>query len=114
MVGSSSLQTCPKALIATGSRYTAAVVVDLFWKPYDARFRDLLDELKFHRQVLRDYLDLAQYQEDVRHQKTVSEALKEAAEERLRAAESRFAVKQVQSVSEEMKEHLELKSRGTL
>lgn len=37
-----------------GARQPVCVVTNLFWRPFDARFRDLLEKIKFHCQLVKD------------------------------------------------------------
>ena len=56
----------------------------LFWKPYNARFDDLLHRLSIHSQIIKDEVLYATYRETVQVQKFIKD-------ENLRAADARFA-----------------------
>jgi hypothetical protein len=43
----------------TELKRTPLVVGELLWKPFDIRFQDILERLKFHQSVLRDELKWA-------------------------------------------------------
>jgi hypothetical protein len=40
-------------------RRTPTVIGDLFWKPFDVRFGEILDQMRFHQQVAKDALQWA-------------------------------------------------------
>jgi hypothetical protein len=42
----------------TGVNYKPSLISDLFWKPFDARFSDLLDRLRCHQEVFRCEMQL--------------------------------------------------------
>jgi hypothetical protein len=39
-------------------RRTHVIIGDLLWKPFDARFKEILEQMKFHRQTLMDEVKL--------------------------------------------------------
>ncbi|KAK3386581.1 hypothetical protein B0H63DRAFT_137981 [Podospora didyma] len=50
------------------ARATAAVVADLLWKPFDLRFRNVVDKINFHQGIVREELDftvMTKIQDDI-------------------------------------------------
>ena len=38
---------------------TPVIVADLLWRPFESRFQDVIERMKFHRAILKDELNLA-------------------------------------------------------
>ncbi|OCL06693.1 hypothetical protein AOQ84DRAFT_410359, partial [Glonium stellatum] len=69
-----------------GQKATPLVVADLFWKPFDVRFTDLLEKMKWHRKVIKFEILLIQYEQ-------AKEAIEKLTEEQMRAEEERLEAK---------------------
>jgi hypothetical protein len=46
----------------SGNRSSVVIFSSLFWKPYDARFQDVLDSMKHHQKLLTTELSLYGHQ----------------------------------------------------
>jgi len=90
------------------------VVVDLLWKPFDARFSHLLEDLSFHRQVLRDEVLLLQIYGVEGLRKEAADERVEAQHERFQASKSRMAVEETHKTIEEVKSLIQEQKQGML
>jgi hypothetical protein len=89
-------------------------VIDLFWKPYDARYQELLGNLAFHRQILIDFLQLESYKDVVCNRNAASDALQKDAETRLAFAEIRMTAEKSKHVSNSVRATVERSYRGMM
>lgn len=97
----------------SGDRRTPFIVADLFWKPFDARFQDLLQDFAFHEKLLKDELVVAQLQDVRTVMESIAEERLRAAKERLHAADGREEMRRTSVLTEEMKSLLEQQHQGT-
>jgi hypothetical protein len=44
-----------------GLKRTPVVITELLWKPFDVRFRDVMERMKFHQKVVKAELEVAAY-----------------------------------------------------
>ncbi|ORY05553.1 hypothetical protein BCR34DRAFT_604476 [Clohesyomyces aquaticus] len=96
------------------SRNTSLIVLDLFWKPYDARFKDLEESMNLHREVLSAYLDLETLKHGVQSNAAASQAVEEAAEARLKIAEVQLTLEQTRETSKRTAEQVERAYRDSV
>lgn len=98
--------------LVSGPKRRPFIFASLVWKPFDSRFQDLLEQLSYHRQLLRDEMVLAEYH-CAENARLAGELDKfEAAVERQRAAEARDVQDQTRQLTEEMKVLLEDQQKG--
>jgi hypothetical protein len=109
----------PYVLITAGQRMPLVVINTLVWKPFDSRFEDLLNDLKFHRELLESELNL--WNSQTMHAKMqnvhdisdmVIKELEKAAEERRQAHWAREIHRYEQNVSDQMKRLIEEELKG--
>lgn len=98
-------------MIREGAKPVPLVVADLFWKPFEARFDELLEKLRLHQDMVKDEVTIATYMDMKR---TSNEEKRLHAEDRLRAAETRLAAKQTQRENEETRKRLYKSTRGNI
>ena len=78
--------------LAVEAKKVPFVVTGLFWKPFDARFEDLLDDLRFHQDLVKSEMLLAEMHDTRKAREFNSTYLLEV-QGRLRAAEKAQAAK---------------------
>jgi len=98
-------------MIREGAKPVPLVVADLFWKPFEARFDDLLEKLRFHQDMVKDEMTIATY---IDMKRKSNEEKRLHAEDRLRAAETQLAAKQIQRENEETRKRLYKSTRGNV
>lgn len=90
------------------------MVCDLLWTPFDVRFKDLLTQLEYHKELVTSELILANARASKDIQKALEYEQKLAAKERSNAEKARKQLDQLSALSEEMKLDLERKNKGEL
>ena len=70
-------ETTPATNHFKGAKRTPLIVPGLFWKPFDARFEYILDDLKFHTDLLNSELLLAKLLETHIGRKAISKQISE-------------------------------------
>ena len=88
------------------------MVTNLFWKPFDARFKDLLERIKFHRQLVKDETLVTIYENSTRTISAQAAEHAKAAKERIRASDARDMINHTSKLAEEMKNSLQQQQRG--
>jgi len=68
-------------------------VTNLFWRPFDARFKDLLEKIKFHCQLVKDETLVTIYENSTLTISAQAAEYAEAAKGRIRASEVREEMK---------------------
>lgn len=89
----------------TEVKHTPVVIGELFWKPFESRFQDLLEQLNFHRELVKDEFILAQFQQ-------AEAARREELEERVKAKDARMRINKNLDLSEDTKRLLQDEQRG--
>ncbi|KAF2739919.1 hypothetical protein EJ04DRAFT_572652 [Polyplosphaeria fusca] len=84
------------------------IMTSLFWKPFDARFEDLLDDFRFHADLVKVELLLADFTADQLGRETVASNITEI-NNRLKKAEKARQASDGKSLSDEAKAALEKK-----
>lgn len=87
-------------------------MTNLFWKPFDARFRDLLERIKFHRQLVKDETLVTIYENSTLTISAQAAEYAEVAKERIRASDARDIINHTSMLTEEMKNNLQQQQRG--
>ena len=88
-------------------------MTSLFWKPFDARFRDLLEKIKFHCQLVKDETLVTIYENSTLTISAQAAEYAEAAKDRIRASEVRDVINHTSALTEEMKNSLQQQQRGS-
>lgn len=83
------------------------IIASLLWKPYDVRFQDLLSQLKTHRTLLQDELQLAHYLATKAAVEVEKDERVKALERRLAATEAQSVAKRALKISEAIQRHQE-------
>ena len=78
--------------LAVETQKVPFVVTGLFWKPFDARFEDLLDDLRFHQDLVKSEMLLAEMH-DTRKARELNRTYLLEVQGRLRTAERVQAAK---------------------
>lgn len=105
-----NLQQVPLTLLAT--RKTSLVILDLFWKPYDARFNDLIDTMSSHRDILSSYMDFQVYKNILESRDENRKERMDEAMERMKSAEARLVGEKHFELTKRMREDQERSNRG--
>jgi hypothetical protein len=79
--------------IITASKSSAAIVMKLLWKPFDAFFETTLEELRFHADLVRDEIIIEQLNTSTCHNRMSLEEQARAAQDRIASAEAREVAK---------------------
>lgn len=82
------------------------------WRPFDARFQDLLERMAYHRKLVEGELTLVPAQATHDAEKAAVQERALAAEERSHAEEARTKALVASSCTAEMKRLLEEEHRG--
>ena len=82
------------------------MIGSLCWKPFDARFGDLVGQLKFHQEVLKDEIAIHEFQRS-------HDARVEGVEERRKAADGRETLKLNYNLSSEIRESQLMEACGS-
>lgn len=80
---------------------TPLIATDLFWRPFDLRFEDLLKQLEFHARIARTELDLANIYAGIEERSKSCAERDAIAAERVEAEIERKAAAQERAVSAE-------------
>jgi hypothetical protein len=86
-----------------------AVVFSLMWKPFDAFFEEILQELRFHSDLVKEELTLVQLELSITHNQSDVEERRRAAEDRIAAAKTRKTIDHSNSLASETLKLLEKK-----
>jgi hypothetical protein len=65
-----SAEICSQIYNHAGAKRSPFVVAGLLWKPFDARFEDILDDFRFHGDVMDRELKLVQLDDTKKLQET--------------------------------------------
>jgi hypothetical protein len=93
------LSSCPifaHSFAHTELKRTPVVIAELLWRPFESRFQDIIERMKFHQAILKDELDLA----------VKKSLLSKLDAEMKRAEEARLQAERHAKLSEEIKETL--------
>ena len=82
------------------------------WKPFSARFEDIIEQMKSHREVLHDELKILQLQASKESRQEAAEERRFAANERERQAVARADVELIKSDVEANRRLLEQQYKG--
>ena len=83
------------------------MVTDLFWKAFDARFRDLLERIKFHCQLVKYETLVTIYENSIFTISAQAAEHAEAAKKRIRASDAKDMINHTSKLTEEMKNSLQ-------
>ncbi|OCL09419.1 hypothetical protein AOQ84DRAFT_375857 [Glonium stellatum] len=97
-----------------GAKKSPLVALDLFWKPFDVRFQDFLEQLKLHRQLINDEILLEQYQGGLLARKSGVEELIRGAQDRTFTSEACNQVERTKDMTEDMKSMLETRHKDDM
>ncbi|PMD42872.1 hypothetical protein L207DRAFT_581518 [Hyaloscypha variabilis F] len=75
------------------SKSSAAIMIKLLWKPFDAFFETTLEELRFHADLVRDEIIIEQLNTSTCHNRMGLEEQARAAQDRIASAEARELTK---------------------
>lgn len=90
------------SLIIVGARHKLSVIASLSWKPFDAIFEDLLDNLMLHREVIEDELQLDQYKKALEKDETLAAQLHLHAEEKALLLNAKKRLEEIHTLSQDM------------
>lgn len=71
------------------SKHPQLVGLSLAWKPFDKRFGDILEQIEFSHNVLRDTIQLDQIRAEMQERESAEKERRESEEERHRAEQTR-------------------------
>ena len=80
---------CLEAQYPSESKHPQLVGLSLAWKPFDKRFGDILEQLEFSHNVLRDTIQLDQIRAEMQERESAEKERRENEEERHRAEQTR-------------------------
>ena len=95
-------------------RKTPAVICDLIWTPFDTRFKDLLEQMESHRNMIRYEIEILQAQVLSAAETSASWERTYAAEERKLAAEGRIRAQKAAEMTYDMRVLLEKQQQDSI
>ena len=95
-------------------RKTPALIRDLIWTPFDTRFKELLEQMESHRNMIRYELEILQAQVLSAAETSASWERKYAAEERKLAAEGRNRAQKAAEMTDDMRIFLEKQQQDSI
>ena len=95
-------------------RKTPAVICDLMWTPFDTRFKDLLEQMESHRNMIRYEIEILQAQILSAVETSASLERTYAAEERKLAAEGRIRAQKAAEMTYDMRALLEKQQQDSI
>ncbi|KAF2103276.1 hypothetical protein NA57DRAFT_72251 [Rhizodiscina lignyota] len=98
-----------------GAKRTPAILANLCWRPFDARFGDILERLKFHQSVVRDELRLMHIHAEVKNWNCVVQEIESQKVERTKAEATRLEQRsQLQNIQQNISSEREEAARERL
>ena len=95
-------------------RKTPAVICDLMWTPFDTRFKDLLEQMESHRNMIRYEIEILQAQVLCAAEKSASWERKYATEERKLTEQERIRAQGAAQMTYDMKLLLEKQQQDSI
>ena len=95
-------------------RKTPAVICDLMWTPFDTRFKDLLEQMESHRNMIRYEIEILQAQVLCAAETSASWERRYATEERKLAEEERIRAQGAAQITYDMKLLLEKEQQDSI